>query len=197
MASLGFKGRSLRRSLVVVGAFSLLLAGCESEVDEGGGGGATATTTTSSQGAAGAGGAATGTTTGGGSTAVGGGGAGGGGVAGGGGSGAIECNPSTVSCDGPVPQCTPGEVPSVNGSCWGPCVPILSCATEANCDNCQGGFCAQYQAWTTEYRCVAPSLQCSALSCGCLAPYFCVDPFDSCQEVSSGDHVVTCSCPTC
>ena len=86
---------------------------------------------------------------------------------------------------------------SVLGGCWGPCVPILSCATEPSCDNCAGGFCAAYVAWTTEYRCVLPTLQCSATLCVCLAPYFCPAPFDSCQDGGPDGAVVSCSCPTC
>lgn len=113
-----------------------------------------------------------------------------------GGSSGVTCNPSGVLCDAPTPFCPPGEVASVEGSCWGDCVPILSCATEPSCDNCQGGFCAAYVSFTTEYRCVVPSLMCSALACSCLAPYFCAAPFDACVDTPSGADV-TCECPTC
>jgi hypothetical protein len=41
-----------------------------------------------------------------------------------------------------------------------------------------------------------PSLRCSALTCSCLAPYFCVSPFDACTE-SIGPADVSCGCPTC
>lgn len=178
--------------LAIVGAAALVVAACGSEVTGGGGGGAT----TTHQGAAGGGTTSSGT--GGTGAAAGGGGtsAGGGGVAGSGGSG-IECNPSESQCYAPTPACPVGEVPSVVDNCWGPCVPILQCATEPNCDSCDLGFCIEYQAWTIEYRCVIPTLQCSALACSCLAPYVCVDSFDSCQDAPSGDHDVSCSCPTC
>jgi hypothetical protein len=181
----------------MLGALALLFGACGGDVSDDGGGGAT--TTPQGTGGGGATTATGGTSAGGGGTAGAGGTAAGGGVgtAGSGGGNGIRCNPSTVLCDAPTPVCPVGEVPSVIGACWGSCVPILSCETEASCDDCQGGFCAEYQAWTTEYRCVAPSLQCSALACSCLAPYFCVGAFDSCQEVSTGDHVVTCSCPSC
>jgi len=119
-----------------------------------------------------------------------------GGSGGDGGDGAVSCNPSVVACDGPIPFCPPGEVPSVENGCWGECVPILECATEPNCDNCQGGFCAEYVAFTVEYRCVMPSLMCSALSCGCLAPYFCAAPFDACIEMPT-DGLVSCECISC
>jgi hypothetical protein len=84
----------------------------------------------------------------------------------------------------------------VEASCWGDCVPILSCATEPNCDNCQTGFCAEYVSFTTEYRCVLPSLMCSALACSCLSDYFCTAPFDACSDApAQGD--VSCECTTC
>lgn len=124
------------------------------------------------------------------------GGSGGAGGEGGQAGGGVICNPSGVACNGLPPQCPPGEVPSVENACWGACVPILSCATEPNCDGCNMGFCAEYVAFTTEYRCVLPSLTCSALACSCLAPYFCVDPYDVCQD-SSAEHDVTCVCTTC
>ena len=111
--------------------------------------------------------------------------------------GGYACNPGAVQCNSPAPFCDPGEVPSVENACWGPCVPILLCATEASCNDCQSGFCAAYLSWTTEYRCVAPSLQCQALACSCLAPYFCVAPYDACSTSGGGAPVVTCDCPTC
>lgn len=109
---------------------------------------------------------------------------------------AIDCNPSTVACDGPIPECPPGEVPTVEEACWGECVPVLSCATEPNCDNCQDGFCAEYAAFTVEYRCVMPTLMCSAQMCSCLAPYLCADPFDACVD-NPAQGVVSCGCPSC
>lgn len=108
----------------------------------------------------------------------------------------VHCNPTDVLCDSLPPQCPPGDVPEVVGGCWGQCVPILECETEPNCDGCQGGICVEYQAFTTDYRCVAPTLMCAALECNCLAPYVCVDPFDGCFP-SAGDAAVTCECQTC
>lgn len=176
-------------------SLALWVAGCGSDVTEtGNGGGGTTSTGTGGTGAAGGtGGGGTGGTLAGG----GGGGPGGGGNAGAGGGAAVRCNPTGVVCAMPPPSCSPGEVASVEGGCWGPCVPILTCETEANCDNCQGAYCAEYTAWTTEYRCVLPTLQCSALTCSCLAPYFCPAPFDACTEGGPAGPIVSCSCPTC
>jgi hypothetical protein len=172
-------------------AASLVWAACTGEVDTSGdstGTGAAA----GSGGTAGTGGTAAG------GAAAGSGGVGGVGAMGGtGGSGGVSCNPTGVVCATAPPNCDPGEVPSIDGPCWGPCVPILDCATEASCANCQGAFCAEYVAWVTEYRCVLPSLQCSATTCSCLAPYFCPAPFDACQEGSIDGPIVSCGCPAC
>lgn len=44
----------------------------------------------------------------------------------------VDCTPSKVLCRRRAPECPAGEVPSVAGSCFGPCVPIARCAcTEA------------------------------------------------------------------
>lgn len=163
---------------------------------EGSGGSATGGGTGTGAGSTGA--ASTGGAGGSGNATSGGSSAGGSGAAGGfgGAGGTVFCNPSEVFCDGPIPFCPPGEVPAVENGCWGDCVPILECATEPNCDNCQGGFCAEYVAFTVEYRCVMPSLMCSALACSCMAPYFCASPFDACVEMPM-DGLVSCECTSC
>lgn len=191
MTGVASRGWSAGRCSAVIGAVALALVACGSEVTEGEGSGGGGTTTATGD-------TTTGTSTGAGTTTGGtGGSAGSGGAAGGGGGGTIRCNPSDVACYAPTPACPVGEVPSVVGACWGDCVPILSCEPEPSCANCQTGFCAEYQAWTIEYRCVMPTLQCSALACSCLEPYFCADPFTACSDGGTADHVVSCGCPTC
>nr|HMR05931.1 hypothetical protein [Polyangiaceae bacterium] len=111
--------------------------------------------------------------------------------------GTVNCNPTPVTCKAAVPDCPKGQVPEVIGSCWGKCVPILNCATESDCSNCTSGFCAEYASFTKEYRCVMPSLQCSALACSCLADYFCVGSFNACSTPASGPAKVSCGCPAC
>jgi len=189
---------ALLRTMAAIFSVCLVVSACDSEVSTAndGTGGTTSSGTTSS------GGGGSGATGGGGGTGgapAGGGGAGGGagGSAGAGGSGAVLCNPDDVACYGLPPDCAPGEVPSVEDACWGPCVPILSCQPQPSCGACQTGMCAEYVAWTVEYRCVLPPLQCSALACSCLAPYFCVESFNACSMPGPGDVDVTCSCPTC
>ena len=125
------------------------------------------------------------------------GGSGGSGAGGSGGTGGVNCDPSGVTCKAMTPSCPPGQVASVVGNCWGTCVPILECQTVSSCAACKNGFCAAYSGWTTEYRCVMPTLQCSALACGCLAQYFCAAPYTACNEGSAGGPAVICGCPTC
>ncbi len=41
----------------------------------------------------------------------------------------VDCNPAHVACESRPPVCTGGgEVPSVSGACWGPCVLYTRCA---------------------------------------------------------------------
>ncbi|MBK7586112.1 MAG: hypothetical protein IPI67_38750 [Myxococcales bacterium] len=174
-----------------------IACGGESESDGAGGAGA-------SGGAGGAGGAGASGGTGGAGGAVGGSGgsvggnAGAGGASGGAaGSGGVDCNPSTVQCKAMQPLCPKGEVPAVQNGCWGPCVPILTCKTVKDCSACTKGWCAAYVSFSTDYRCVSPSIQCAALACSCLADYFCVAPFNACTTLVGGATKVSCECPTC
>jgi hypothetical protein len=178
----------MRRSVLFV---ALAVFACGSEVVDG-----TSGSTSTGNGGAGVGASSSSTTSGSGGSGAGSQGGTGGIATGGGGGTGVSCNPSGVVCDGPTPICPPGEVPEVVGGCWGNCVPILTCATEPNCDNCQGGFCAEYVSFVTEYRCVLPNLMCSALACSCLEPYFCVAPFDACSEAPAQGSV-SCGCTAC
>jgi hypothetical protein len=49
--------------------------------------------------------------------------------------GATTCDPRKVLCRAAPPTCGTGMVPSVLGSCYGPCVPIeqCTCAEAAAC----------------------------------------------------------------
>jgi hypothetical protein len=52
-------------------------------------------------------------------------------------SAAVSCDPAKILCRRAAPQCPEGQVPSVSGSCYGPCVPVESCACteEPQCPN--------------------------------------------------------------
>jgi hypothetical protein len=192
---------------LVLGAAALFACGGESESGGSGGsggGGGTPGGSGGSGGSAGAGasGGSAGAGASGGSAGAGasGGGAGAGGAggsAGAGGATSVDCDPSTVTCKAMTPICPKGEAPTVENGCWGKCVPVLSCAPIKDCTNCKNGFCAAYAAFTTEYRCLAASVQCSALACSCLADYFCAAPFSACTIPTSGAAKVSCECPNC
>ena len=47
----------------------------------------------------------------------------------------ISCDQRDIRCRVPAPTCPDGQVPSVEGSCWGPCVAIDECACEGP-DDC-------------------------------------------------------------
>ena len=50
---------------------------------------------------------------------------------------ATSCDPAQILCKRVAPMCPQGQVPSVSGSCYGPCVPVESCACskESECPN--------------------------------------------------------------
>jgi hypothetical protein len=41
-----------------------------------------------------------------------------------------NCDPDDVLCDAIPPACDEGEVPTVEGSCWGECIPANECQCE-------------------------------------------------------------------
>lgn len=64
--------------------------------------------------------------------------------------GGYDCNLDGVACFIAVPQCEEGQVPSVDGSCFGPCVPIEQCACNGpeDCPNEE-----QYTCWLSAGHC--------------------------------------------
>lgn len=46
---------------------------------------------------------------------------------------AVDCDESHALCDAIPPICPAGQVPSVVGGCWGPCVPTSSCTDTGDC----------------------------------------------------------------
>jgi hypothetical protein len=105
---------------------------------KGGSGGSSAGSSAGKGGSTSSGGASTGGTssnggagTGGTSSNAGSGGTSGAGSSGDGGSendGRNDCDPRKITCRRSAPVCDEGEAPSVEGTCYGPCVPIATCA---------------------------------------------------------------------
>jgi hypothetical protein len=42
-----------------------------------------------------------------------------------------DCDPRKILCRAAPPACPDGQVPSVSGSCYGPCIPVESCTCNA------------------------------------------------------------------
>jgi hypothetical protein len=47
----------------------------------------------------------------------------------------VSCDPAKILCKRVAPECPEGQLPSVSGSCYGPCVPVESCtcSKESEC----------------------------------------------------------------
>lgn len=56
----------------------------------------------------------------------------------------VDCDLRTIICKSAQPVCPDNQVPSVNGVCFGPCVPIESCACSVAAD-CP--FNDRYTCW--------------------------------------------------
>jgi hypothetical protein len=98
-----------------------------------------------------------------------------------------------VSCRGQVlcpalpPNCGPGNIPSVEGECYGPCVAATECLDVPDCDRCDGptqacvfelgavgvAHCVDVPSACTNDRTCA----CMSSLCGAIAP---------CQDLSNG-----------
>ncbi len=111
----------------------------------------------------------------------------------------FDCDASKVVCTSAVPpSCEAGEVPSVTGGCWGPCVPAHECSFVPDCSDCDPTLhtCVTNVAWTTDRHCVPTPPACiDDPSCSCLQNAVCIDPFGVCTDSPSGG--ISCECPNC
>ena len=71
-----------------------------------------------------------------------------GGMASGGAAARVDCDPTKIRCKRRAPTCTAGEVPSVDGTCYGVCVRIEQCAC-SNAEQCPEPN--QYTCWAQEH----------------------------------------------
>jgi hypothetical protein len=62
----------------------------------------------------------------------------------------VDCDPSQVVCKIATPTCPAGQVPSVEGTCYGACVKIERCACTA-ADQCPDSN--QYTCWVGPKHC--------------------------------------------
>jgi len=109
-----------------------------------------------------------------------------------------NCDESVVTCDIPTPNCEPGSVPIVEGTCYtNTCLPALECTEVTGCASCPVSAdvtCVENISQLPSFHCVDIPDPCDAADCACLGPSVCLAPFDSCAEVASG---LDCSCPAC
>jgi hypothetical protein len=107
---------------------------------------------------------------------------------------ARSCDLSEVECKQAQPQCSAGTIPSVQGTCFGPCLPPTECSKVTSCTDCASeDVCVLNEAQLPATGCVKAPVGCQAGSyCSCLGA--CMSPFGLCTE---GSSQVNCSCPTC
>lgn len=110
---------------------------------------------------------------------------------------AFECDTTPIACRRLPPTCAQGEVPSVDGTCWGPCVPVTQCASVDNCSVCdraQHVCVEQSLSLGPTSHCVTPSTGCeSDRSCQCMGDDVCRSP----TVCSDGQGQLNCTCPVC
>lgn len=59
---------------------------------------------------------------------------------------AASCDPKQLRCRRAAPVCPEGDVPSISGTCYGPCVPLEQCACRQadDCPNPDSYTCHLY-----------------------------------------------------
>ena len=111
----------------------------------------------------------------------------------------FDCDTSKVLCESLPPPCGPDETISVDGICWGPCVPSAECAFVSGCDACTKGsqVCVTESTQLGTFaHCVDIPSDCQGqANCACMGGAVCVAPFDTCADNDAGK--IACSCPTC
>jgi hypothetical protein len=111
----------------------------------------------------------------------------------------FDCETKDVTCKKATPICPAGQVPLVEESCWGGCVPATQCNAVDDCSKCD----ANAEVCITEtfkggpkVHCVPRPSECSGkATCECLGKSVCVGKFDTCSEDANGG--IQCGCTTC
>ncbi|HEX2871037.1 MAG TPA: hypothetical protein VHP33_07275 [Polyangiaceae bacterium] len=102
----------------------------------------------------------------------------------------VSCDSSQVTCEALTPTCPAGQVPSVSGTCWGPCVPAHDCRAVTNCDDCA----ADQVCVRSELQ--LPSTHCVEVSASCLQQPSC-ECTNACHFQCSDDNGIGCFCVSC
>ncbi len=111
----------------------------------------------------------------------------------------VTCDQDLVACDQDPPNCSPGDLPVVDGGCWsGGCVPAKACDVVPDCTYCQEGEACVQQVTQPglKFSCQPIPVACGAdgPDCDCAGAEYCPTPFDLCDD--AGD-AISCSCPRC
>lgn len=102
----------------------------------------------------------------------------------------VSCDSSRVTCEAATPTCPAGQVPSVSGACWGPCVPAQDCQEVTNCNDCAAGqVCVRNELQP-------PSTHCVEVSASCLQHPNC-DCTNACDFQCSDETGIGCFCVSC
>ena len=111
---------------------------------------------------------------------------------------ARDCDGSKVTCNALPPDCPAGQVPSVENSCWGECIPSTSCKFVPTCMQCgPGKACVVTEDMGgAQHHCVNPTASCSQ-GCGCFGDKACISPYTFCVDGVKDGSAVHCECPTC
>jgi hypothetical protein len=101
-----------------------------------------------------------------------------------------------VTCQSPPPPCGPIGQPSVDGSCYGPCLPVDQCSAVDSCSICTmyGLACVTEESLGgPAYHCVSTPPACAQNpTCQCMG--VCSGAFQCSQPNSTNLY---CICPTC
>jgi len=107
------------------------------------------------------------------------------------------CDGTKVACNSLPPDCADGYVASVQGACWGGCVPATECLSVGSCADCTGGLvCVANETMLGyEYHCVLAPPGCAGTpSCACMGGAVCAGTYHLCSETANG---LQCACPEC
>ena len=101
----------------------------------------------------------------------------------------VSCNRAQVTCEAAVPTCPAGPLPSVNGTCWGSCLPAHDCQEVTNCNDCSASqLCVRNELQLPSTRCVEASASCvQHPNCECA---------NACDFQCSDETGIACYCPT-
>ncbi len=115
----------------------------------------------------------------------------------------FDCDTSKVLCESLPPKCPPGQVVSVDGVCWGPCVEATQCRGVPSCADCTGPLttCVKIDSQggdaTISSHCVSIPKGCEGTpTCDCMGSSVCISPYNACGDFS-GIKGMGCSCPNC